>query len=161
MRMWDLGFTSFGGPPVHFQILHRRFVEGAGFGGGSKWVDEQTVRTLAGCELRVSMTDYVLVSRDLCDLPGASWPRLYEDGLHDRDDTCRLRLGCIRFLTVELAGCHWHVRSVPRCTEDAGSTATNSVRIPKWNEREYGWHHRSSCRAGMLYDRLEGDFSIV
>jgi len=42
-RMWDLGFTAFGGPPVHFQILHRRFVEGVGFQGGSKWLDEQTV----------------------------------------------------------------------------------------------------------------------
>jgi hypothetical protein len=44
-RTWDLGFTAFGGPPVHFQILHRRFVEGVGFGGGSKWIDEQTVST--------------------------------------------------------------------------------------------------------------------
>jgi hypothetical protein len=43
-RTWDLGFTAFGGPPVHFQILHRRFVDGVGFGGGSKWIDEQTVR---------------------------------------------------------------------------------------------------------------------
>jgi hypothetical protein len=43
LRTWDLGFTSFGGPPVHFQILHRRFVEGVGF-NGSKWIDEQTVR---------------------------------------------------------------------------------------------------------------------
>lgn len=42
VRTWDLGFTAFGGPPVHFQILHRRFVEGVGFGGGSKWIDEQT-----------------------------------------------------------------------------------------------------------------------
>lgn len=42
-RTWDLGFTAFGGPPVHFQILHRRFVEGVGF-NGSKWIDEQTVR---------------------------------------------------------------------------------------------------------------------
>jgi hypothetical protein len=42
LRTWDLGFTAFGGPPVHFQILHRRFVEGVGF-AGSKWVDEQTV----------------------------------------------------------------------------------------------------------------------
>jgi hypothetical protein len=41
-KTWDLGFTSFGGPPVHFQILHRRFVEGLGF-NGSKWIDEQTV----------------------------------------------------------------------------------------------------------------------
>lgn len=42
-RMWDLGFTAFGGPPVHFQILHRRFVDGIGVKGGSKWLDEQTV----------------------------------------------------------------------------------------------------------------------
>ncbi|CBF81927.1 hypothetical protein AN5427.2 [Aspergillus nidulans FGSC A4] len=26
-KTWDLGFTAFGGPPVHFQILHARFVE--------------------------------------------------------------------------------------------------------------------------------------
>ncbi|KAJ4299817.1 hypothetical protein N0V90_005063 [Kalmusia sp. IMI 367209] len=31
-RTWDLGFTAFGGPPVHFQILHGRFVEGRGGG---------------------------------------------------------------------------------------------------------------------------------
>lgn len=42
LRTWDLGFTAFGGPPVHFQILHQRFVEGRG--GKEKWVDEQTVR---------------------------------------------------------------------------------------------------------------------
>lgn len=41
LRTWDLGFTSFGGPPVHFQILHSRFVEGKG--NKEKWVDEQTV----------------------------------------------------------------------------------------------------------------------
>jgi len=40
-RTWDLGFTAFGGPPVHFQILHQRFVEGRG--GKEKWADEQTV----------------------------------------------------------------------------------------------------------------------
>lgn len=40
-RTWDLGFISFGGPPVHFRILHQRFVEG--LGGKETWVDEQTV----------------------------------------------------------------------------------------------------------------------
>lgn len=40
LRTWDLGFTAFGGPPVHFRIFHQRFVEGK---GGEKWVDEQTV----------------------------------------------------------------------------------------------------------------------
>ena len=40
VHTWDLGFTAFGGPPVHFQILHGRFVEQI------KWVDEQTVRFL-------------------------------------------------------------------------------------------------------------------
>ncbi|KAF2692014.1 putative chromate ion transporter [Lentithecium fluviatile CBS 122367] len=43
-RTWDLGFTAFGGPPVHFQILHRRFVEGVG--GKNKWIDEQTYQEL-------------------------------------------------------------------------------------------------------------------
>jgi hypothetical protein len=40
LRTWDLGLTAFGGPPVHFQIIYKRFVEGK---GGSKWIDEQTV----------------------------------------------------------------------------------------------------------------------
>ncbi|KAF1995995.1 chromate ion transporter-like protein [Amniculicola lignicola CBS 123094] len=44
-RMWDLGFTAFGGPPVHFQILHRRFVDGKGH-FGAKWIDEQTYQEL-------------------------------------------------------------------------------------------------------------------
>jgi chromate transport protein ChrA len=48
LRTWDLGFTAFGGPPVHFRILHRRFVEQVEVGQGNeqegeKWVDEQTV----------------------------------------------------------------------------------------------------------------------
>lgn len=41
-RTWDLGLTAFGGPPVHFQIFHARFVEGQG--GKEEWVNEQTVR---------------------------------------------------------------------------------------------------------------------
>ncbi|KAL4915984.1 chromate transporter-domain-containing protein [Aspergillus aurantiobrunneus] len=40
LHTWDLGFTAFGGPPVHFQILHARFVE------KEKWVDEQTYQEL-------------------------------------------------------------------------------------------------------------------
>ncbi|KAF8536988.1 chromate transporter-domain-containing protein [Trichophaea hybrida] len=43
LRTWDLGFTSFGGPPVHFQILHRRFVDGM---GKTPWIDEQTYQEL-------------------------------------------------------------------------------------------------------------------
>ena len=40
LRTFDLGFTAFGGPPVHFQIFHRRFVDGQ---GKPPWIDEQTV----------------------------------------------------------------------------------------------------------------------
>lgn len=49
-RTWDLGLTAFGGPPVHFQILHHRFVEGRG--GLTPWIDEQTVQSspsIFGC----------------------------------------------------------------------------------------------------------------
>lgn len=41
LQTWDLGFTAFGGPNVHFQILFQRFVVGKG--GKVPWVDEQTV----------------------------------------------------------------------------------------------------------------------
>ena len=40
LRTYDLGFTAFGGPPVHFQIFHRRFVDGL---GKTPWIEEQTV----------------------------------------------------------------------------------------------------------------------
>ncbi|EGD90042.1 hypothetical protein H112_02517 [Trichophyton rubrum D6] len=43
-RTFDLGFTSFGGPPVHFRTLHRRFVSDAG--RRVPWVDEQTYQEL-------------------------------------------------------------------------------------------------------------------
>ncbi|KAL1971438.1 hypothetical protein VTN31DRAFT_2370 [Thermomyces dupontii] len=43
-RTWDLGFTAFGGPGVHFHILHARFVEGKD--GKEPWVDEQTYQEL-------------------------------------------------------------------------------------------------------------------
>ncbi|KAF8601288.1 chromate transporter [Ceratobasidium sp. AG-I] len=43
LRTFDLGFTAFGGPPVHFQILHQRFVEG---NGKTPWIDEQTYQEL-------------------------------------------------------------------------------------------------------------------
>ncbi|KAK2466095.1 hypothetical protein APHAL10511_001737 [Amanita phalloides] len=42
-RMYDLGFIGFGGPPVHIQILRRRFVDGK---GGLPWMDEQTFQEL-------------------------------------------------------------------------------------------------------------------
>ncbi|KAG9075371.1 hypothetical protein FRC06_010128 [Ceratobasidium sp. 370] len=42
-RTFDLGFTAFGGPPVHFQIQHQRFVEG---NGKTPWIDEQTYQEL-------------------------------------------------------------------------------------------------------------------
>ncbi|KAH9220305.1 chromate transporter-domain-containing protein [Leptodontidium sp. 2 PMI_412] len=34
-KNWHLGFTAFGGPPVHFQIMHKKFVE------RNNWIDEQ------------------------------------------------------------------------------------------------------------------------
>ncbi|KJA29875.1 hypothetical protein HYPSUDRAFT_31893 [Hypholoma sublateritium FD-334 SS-4] len=42
-RTFDLGFTAFGGPPVHFQIFHQRFVDGR---GKTPWIDEQTYQEL-------------------------------------------------------------------------------------------------------------------
>lgn len=43
LRIWDLGFTAFGGPPVHFRIIHQRFVDSKGY---APWLNEQTVRRL-------------------------------------------------------------------------------------------------------------------
>ncbi|KAH7337746.1 chromate ion transporter [Rhizoctonia solani] len=43
LRTFDLGFTAFGGPPAHFQILHHRFVEG---NGKPQLIDEQTYQEL-------------------------------------------------------------------------------------------------------------------
>ena len=40
LRTWYLGVTAFGGPPVHFAILHRKFVEEGKY---APWIDEQMV----------------------------------------------------------------------------------------------------------------------
>ncbi|KAI9674087.1 MAG: hypothetical protein M1817_001905 [Caeruleum heppii] len=37
---WHLGFTAFGGPPVHFQIFHKKFVDEL------HWIDEQMYQEL-------------------------------------------------------------------------------------------------------------------
>ncbi|KAH6915061.1 chromate ion transporter [Coprinopsis sp. MPI-PUGE-AT-0042] len=42
-RTYDLGVTAFGGPPVHFQIFHGRFVDGA---GKVPWITEQTFQEI-------------------------------------------------------------------------------------------------------------------
>ncbi|KAF5333633.1 hypothetical protein D9611_002564 [Ephemerocybe angulata] len=42
-RTFDLGVTAFGGPPVHFQIFYRRFVDGA---GKVPWIDDQTYQEI-------------------------------------------------------------------------------------------------------------------
>lgn len=51
MNFWDLGFTSFGGPPVHFQTMRKRFVDAEN--GRIPWIDDQTVsfyfRVTANC----------------------------------------------------------------------------------------------------------------
>ncbi|KAL7822267.1 chromate transporter domain-containing protein [Trichoderma gracile] len=39
---WHLGFTAFGGPPVHFKIFHDKFVNKL------KWVDDQLYQELFG-----------------------------------------------------------------------------------------------------------------
>lgn len=41
-KTWYLGFTAFGGPPVHFQIFHKKFVE-LNQDDDAAWIDEQTV----------------------------------------------------------------------------------------------------------------------
>lgn len=37
---WHMGVTAFGGPPVHFQIFYKKFVE------QEEWIDEQTYQEL-------------------------------------------------------------------------------------------------------------------
>jgi len=39
-QCWYLGFTSFGGPPVHFKIFHDKYVDKLG------WIDEQMYQEL-------------------------------------------------------------------------------------------------------------------
>lgn len=51
-RCWDLGFTSFGGPPTHFQILHRRFVA-----KDDPWISEEGVCTVQPCLLNMLLND--------------------------------------------------------------------------------------------------------
>ncbi|KAL7798178.1 chromate transporter domain-containing protein [Trichoderma ceciliae] len=45
---WHLGFTAFGGPPVHFKIWHDKFVTKL------KWIDEQLFQELFGVSQALS-----------------------------------------------------------------------------------------------------------
>jgi len=67
VHTWDLGFTSFGGPPTHFQIFHLRFVE------KYKWLSEQSVCPSLYkcflCPLMLKECVYGLVPRSLCAEP--------------------------------------------------------------------------------------------
>lgn len=44
LHTWDLGWTSFGGPGVQFQIFRKRFVDGEN--GNVQWVDSKVVSLL-------------------------------------------------------------------------------------------------------------------
>ncbi|CZR64074.1 related to chromate transport protein [Phialocephala subalpina] len=48
-KNWHLGFTAFGGPPVHFQIYHKKFVQ------KYKRIDEQLVNVSPEVELSSSI----------------------------------------------------------------------------------------------------------
>ena len=68
LRTWYLGVTSFGGPVVHFQIFHRKFVEGQ-----DPWLDEQTVRYLPSASSVPGLMIFSFaVSGAFCDLSGPS-----------------------------------------------------------------------------------------
>lgn len=127
-KTWDLGFTAFGGPPVHFQILHRRFVEGLGF-NGSKWIDEQTVNPPKSPQTTrlFHLTTWLKVSRTLRNMPSPARPRIHKNGILHRNDTRWPRRSAIRFLIVVVAWCDWYVRAITRCAENAGSLAADRV----------------------------------
>ena len=106
-RTFDLGVTAFGGPPVHFQIFHRRFVEGA---GGTPWIDEQTVRILVpGVETQ--FTYFLLVSRDICGMPGSSRSRFNQNALQHCSNPRRSYPSPPRLHAVVFARSDRHVRS--------------------------------------------------
>ncbi|KAJ3576176.1 hypothetical protein NP233_g592 [Leucocoprinus birnbaumii] len=99
-RTYDLGFTAFGGPPVHFHIFHRRFVEGQ---GKPPWIDEQTyqetfaVAQLLPGPLSTKILFNIVVMRAgyipaimvflLWSLPGAIGMYALSLGVHQLSDT--------------------------------------------------------------------------
>jgi hypothetical protein len=100
LRTWDLGFTAFGGPPVHFQILHQRFVEGKS--GKERWVDEQTVGHCIPYAFRQSSVDLKIVPRAICDMSRSPRTRKHQDGVLSYASTCRLYPSCFCVLDMEV-----------------------------------------------------------
>lgn len=148
LRMWDLGFTAFGGPPVHFQILHRRFVEGkggrAGDVGGKKWLDEQAVSVLVLLffprafseegqktiictvkrwrhkqENRCLANGDTQVSRTLRDMSSSSWSCIDKIMLLYRSSTRWFVASHLRLFALESPWCNWHVCTLAWCTKHA------------------------------------------
>lgn len=81
-------------------------------------------------------------------MPGSTRPRVYEDDLHNHNDTCRPCLSHLCFSAMELTWSYWDVWSVARRAEDARSIATGCLCLFEWYERKYGRYHRTSRCAG-------------
>ena len=105
-RSWDLGFTAFGGPPVHFGILHRRFVEG--HGDKMPWIDEQTVGSnlLSACSARHGIATNVVsiaVSGTFRSMSKPARPCKHQDAVLHSYDTCRGFTSCPSISVVEVS----------------------------------------------------------
>ena len=97
-RTYDLGFTAFGGPAVHFKILHARFVEGRK--GKTPWIDEQIVRAfsdLKRCWPYAANGWTGPVSRTICHMSSFARAWQHKDGLLYGSDTRRVstRSACL------------------------------------------------------------------
>ena len=149
-RTFDLGFTAFGGPPVHFQIFHQRFVDGR---GKTPWIDEQTVNALLSLITWRLFIDLRAVSRIVRALPSTSRPGIDEDAVqyraYSRGDYTRN--ACIFSMVVS-----WrrrNVRLVSRRRENRRNASESSVRRPIWDQRRNSGDHRPSCHP----TRAKGD----
>ena len=101
LRTWYLGFTSFGGPVVHFQIFHRMFVEDQ-----NPWLDEQTVRHLPSAISQFQFWVFIYsftVSGAFCHLSGSSRSSQHEIGILHSIHTGRIFGSRHVFLDLEVS----------------------------------------------------------
>lgn len=166
-RTWDLGFTAFGGPPVHFQIEYRRFVQGTH--GRIPWIDEQVVSRVVflpasrGERLYGNSCSVSRIVRNLSSLT-RSWQ--HQDVILYRSDTCRhthrttyvldlevsVSLSLSHFANLTLATqSTWsnrHVLSVFRSSSNQRSSPCYCVCFPFWLKCIDSGHCRACRRPG-------------
>jgi hypothetical protein len=142
-KTWYLGFTSFGGPAVHFQIFYKHFV------AGHKWLDEQTACILLPAKyfFKPKLNEIKTVSRVIRPMSEPSRSRIYKDGFLYRLQSWRFLSRIIIFRRLESSRRNRHDTSSPRRYSRFNNPTIRCLFTIVRPQRWYSRNHSCCCHA--------------